>query len=176
MRWSMKKKLIPWRRPRTESALARREESHALPELHRRMNNLFDDFFADFERSALGPVFEHGWSHGLAGLPRMDVEETEKEIVVTADLPGLEEKDVQVTVDEEALTIRGERKEDREEKRKDYHLVERSFGSFHRTLPLPAGVDREKVKAALKKGVLTVTLPKLPEARGDRKTIRIEAA
>ena len=171
----MKRNLIPWRRPRTESAVARREESTPLPELHRRMNDLFEDFFADFERTALGPVLGRGWAHGLADLPRMNVEETDREIVVTADLPGLEEKDVQVTVDDDVLTVRGERKEEREEKRKDYHLMERSFGSFHRTLPLPAGVDKEKIKAALKKGVLTVTLPKRPEARADRKAIPIEA-
>jgi len=139
------------------------------------MNDLFEDFFADFERTALGPVLGRGWAHGLADLPRMNVEETDREIVVTADLPGLEEKDVQVTVDDDVLTVRGERKEEREEKRKDYHLMERSFGSFHRTLPLPAGVDKEKIKAALKKGVLTVTLPKRPEARADRKAIPIEA-
>ncbi len=171
----MKRNLIPWRHPRTESAVARREESTPLPELHRRMNDLFEDFFTDFERSALGPVLGRGWSHGLADLPRVNVEETDTELVVTADLPGLEEKDVQVSVDDDLLTIRGERKQEHEEKRKDYHLMERSYGSFHRTLPLPASVDREKIKAALKKGVLTVTLPKRPEARADRKTIRIEA-
>lgn len=171
----MKRNLIPWRHPRAESGLARREELDPLPELHRRMNDLFGDFFGDFERGALGPVLGRGWTHGLADLPRVNVEETEREVVVTADLPGLEEKDVQVTMDDDVLILRGERKEEREEKRKDYHLMERSFGSFHRTLPLPAGVDREKIKAALKKGVLTVTLPKRPEAHADRKTIPIEA-
>lgn len=171
----MKRNLVPWRRPRTESAVARRAESNPLPELHRRMNSLFEDFFADFERDAFGPILGRGGSHDLAALPRVDVEETDREIKVTADLPGLEEKDVRVTVDEDLLTIQGERKEEREEKRKDYHLMERSFGSFHRTLPLPAGVDKEKIKAALRKGVLTVSLPKRPEARSDRKTIPIEA-
>lgn len=170
----MKRNLIPWRRPRTESAVARREESSPLPELHRRMNDVFEDFFTDFERTALGPVFGHGWSRGGTDLPRVNVEETERDVVVTADLPGLEEKDVQVTVDDDVLTIRGERKDEYEEKRKGYHLMERSYGSFQRTLPLPAGVEQDKIKAALRKGVLSVTLPKRPETRADRKTIRIE--
>ena len=172
----MKRTLIPWRHPRTKSAVARREATTALPELSRRMNDVFEDFFADFEPAGLGPVLGRGLAHGLADLPRTNVEETDRALIVTAELPGLEEKDVQVTVDDDLLTIRGERKEEHEEKRKDYHLMERSFGSFHRTLPLPAGVDREKIKAALKKGVLTVTLPKRPEARVDRRTIPIEAS
>lgn len=171
----MKRNLIPWRRPRAENTVARREESSPLPELHRRMNDVFEDFFTDFERVALGPVFGRGWSRDGTDLPRVNVEETDRDVIVTADLPGLEEKDVQVTVDDDVLTIRGERKDEREEKRKDYHLMERSYGLFQRTLPLPAGVDQDQIKAALKKGVLTVTLPKRPEARADRKTIRIEA-
>ncbi len=92
--------------------------------------------------------------------PMMDVTETEKEYELTAELPGLEEKDVEVTLSEGVLTIRGEKKVDHEEKGKDFRMVERSYGSFTRSLELPAGVDPKTIKASLEKGVLTVSIPK----------------
>lgn len=93
-------------------------------------------------------------------VPTMDVSETEKEYELKAELPGLEEKDVSVTVSEGVLTIRGEKKIDHEEKGKDFRMVERSYGEFSRSLELPAGVDPEAIKAGLEKGVLTVSIPK----------------
>jgi HSP20 family protein len=90
----------------------------------------------------------------------MDVTETEKEYEVKAELPGMEEKDVEVTLTDGVLTIRGEKKTDHEEKGKGFHMVERSYGSFSRSLELPAGIDPETIKASLEKGVLTVSIPK----------------
>jgi HSP20 family protein len=139
------------------------------------MNRLFEEFFADFERPFSGLITSPSFGRVSAFAPRVDVAETDKEVTITADLPGLDEKDVQVTVDEDLLTIRGSRKDEREEKRKSYHLVERSYGEFHRSIPLPAGLDKDHAKAVFKKGVLTVTLPKLPEAQSKRKTITIES-
>ncbi|MBN8968881.1 MAG: Hsp20/alpha crystallin family protein [Rhizobiales bacterium] len=107
-----------------------------------------------------------GFTRNLAGgmtqalVPSMDVSETDKEIEITAELPGLEEKDVQLNVADNHLTIRGEKKNLREEKDKDYRLVERSYGSFSRTIELPAGVDADAIKATISKGVLKVTVPK----------------
>lgn len=171
----MKKNLIPWRRERGQTALARREEDNPFLDLHRRMNALFDGFFSDFEDRPFGPSLlpsERGAWHAL---PNVDVAETDTEVVVSADLPGLEEKDLNVSVDGDVLTIRGSRKDEREEKKGHYHLMERSYGEFHRALPLPAGIDQDRAKASFKKGVLTVNLPKLPEARSARKAIAIES-
>ena len=107
-------------------------------------------------------------------MPTMDVTETEKEIEITAELPGLEEKDVQINVADGVLTIRGEKKAEKEEKDKDYRLLERTYGSFSRTLELPAGVDPDTIKASIAKGVLTVTVPK--PAPAEVKKVEVKAA
>jgi HSP20 family protein len=120
--------------------------------LQREIDRLFDDFTRGF------PAFSSGGSGDL--LPNMDVTETDKQIEVIAELPGLEEKDVQVNVADNVLTIRGEKKMEKEEKDKSYRLVERSYGSFVRSLELPAGVNADTIKASIEKGVLRVTVPK----------------
>jgi HSP20 family protein len=97
-----------------------------------------------------------------------------EEFVLRADLPGLDEKDIEVTVEDGTVTIRGERKEETEEKKEDYYFSERTYGVFARTLPLPAGVEADKVRATFKKGVLEVHLPKAKETKG--KKIEIKAA
>ena len=124
-------------------------------------------------------LFE-GFSRGFAGFPSrelfasMDISETDKEIEITADLPGLEEKDVKLNFSDNALTIRGEKKNEREETKKDYHLVERSYGSFTRSVQLPEGVNADGIKAEMAKGVLKVTVPKPTPAQS--KKINIQAA
>lgn len=170
----MKRSLIPWRREPAESAVARRSDN-SFAEFHRQLNRLFEDFFEDFERPGWSLAWPSSWGRWDVFTPRVDVAETDNEVTVTADLPGLDEKDVQVTVDEDMLTIRGTRKEEREEKRRNYHLIERSQGEFQRAIPLPPGLDTERAKAVFKKGVLTVTLPKLPEVQAKRKTIPIQS-
>jgi HSP20 family protein len=111
---------------------------------------------------------ERGWA------PAVDMIDHKDEIVLRADLPGLDEKDIEVTVQDGMVIIRGERKEETEEKKEDYYYSERSYGVFARTLPLPAGVEADRVKATFKKGVLEVHLPKAKEATG--KKIEIKAA
>lgn len=170
----MKKSLIPWRRESADRAVARREENPFV-DFHRQMNRLFEDFFSDFERPGFSLAFPSAFGRWDAAAPRVDVAETDTEVTVSADLPGLDEKDVQVTLDDDVLTIRGTRKDEREEKKQNYHLVERSYGEFQRSIPLPSGLDAERVKAVFKKGVLTVTLPKLPEAQSKKKTIAIQS-
>jgi HSP20 family protein len=133
--------------------------------LQREINRLFEDFTAGF------PGFGGG-TRDLA--PTMDVAETDKQIEITVELPGLEEKDVQINLSDNTLTIRGEKKAEREQKDKDYHLVERSYGSFSRTLELPAGVNADDIKATISKGVLAVTVPK--PAPAQVKKIQIKAA
>jgi len=125
-----------------------------------------------------------GFSRGFAGfpsfpttrelMPSMDVSETDKEIEITTELPGLEEKDIQLNVADNVLTIRGEKKNEREETKKDYHLVERSYGSFTRSVQLPDGVNADNIKAVMSKGVLKVTVPKPAPAQS--KKIDIKAA
>ncbi len=95
-------------------------------------------------------------------------------IVLRADLPGLDEKDIEVRVQDNTLTIQGERKEEKEEKKEDYYCSERAYGAFMRSLTLPASVDASKIKATFKKGVLEVHLPKAKEAKGTK--IEIKAA
>jgi HSP20 family protein len=146
------KSLIPVRRGRTNLA-----EAGPFSALHREIDRLFEDFTSGF------PSFGK-----FDLLPSMDVTETDKEIEVTAELPGLEEKDVEINYADGTLTIRGEKKAEKEEKNKTRHVIERSYGSFARTLELPAGVDPSKIKASISKGVLKVTVEK-PAAKEVKK-------
>ncbi len=169
----MSKSLIPWRRDRGEIQTRREENPFEL--LHREMNDLFASFFRDFESPFRGLAPATGRGPAAMSAPSVDVSETDDEVQVTADLPGLTEKDVEVTLDDGALTIRGEKKEEREEKKRNYHLVERAYGRFERSVALPHGIDPGKVKARFKNGVLHVTLPKTPESRSRSRAIEISA-
>ena len=136
--------------------------------LRRDMERMFEDFSREW-----------GWSPpaapgaGMATAPRLDVSETETELKIEAELPGVDEKDVEVVLTNDRLTIKGEKKHEKEEKKKDYHLVERPSGSFARTVGLPFDADPEQVKASFANGVLTVTLPKPPEVKAKEKKIQI---
>jgi HSP20 family protein len=107
-------------------------------------------------------------------LPTMDVAETDKEIEITAELPGLEEKDVQINVSDNILTIRGEKKAETEQEDKNYRLIERSYGAFERSLELPEGVDADAIDATIDKGVLKVVVPKPAPAQA--KKIEVKSA
>ena len=170
----MKRSLIPWRRGES-AAPVRREEDNPFMALHESMNRLFEDFFSDFEGVFRTPGAGLSVRRTFGSLPRLDVAEGEQEVTVTADLPGLTEKDVEVSVDNDLLTIRGRRGEEREDKKRSYHVMERSYGEFHRVIPIPPDTDPAKAKAAFKNGVLTLVLPKKPEARSQRKQIPISA-
>jgi HSP20 family protein len=108
-------------------------------------------------------------------LPQIDLSETGKEVRVTAELPGLEERDVEVTLGSNMLTIKGEKKEEQEEEKGDYYHSERSYGYFQRAVQLPEGMDTDHAKATFKKGVLKVTIPKKPEAQSTRRKIELLA-
>jgi HSP20 family protein len=110
-----------------------------------------------------------------AKMPAVDVVESEKAYEITADLLGMDEKNIEVKVAEGVLTMKGERQEEKEEKKKDYYLQERSFGSFQRNFELPDSVDADKIEASFKKGVLTVKLPKKAEAQKPAKKIEVKA-
>jgi HSP20 family protein len=150
--------------------------SSPLAELHREVDRLFDDFMTDFRPWRSGVGF---WGDGKGELvAKVDVSETDNEIQVTADLPGIDEKDIEVTLSDGVLTIKGERKAEKEEKdeKKSYHRIERSSGLYSRSIALPSEVDESKVKADFAKGVLTVRMPKSAQARSKVKKISIKAA
>jgi HSP20 family protein len=110
---------------------------------------------------------------GFALTPHMDVRETDKDIVVEAELPGIDEKDVSLSLQDGVLTIRGEKKHEHEEEKENYRMMERCYGSFQRSLRLPDTVNEDKVEASFNNGVLKVSLPKRPEAIGKQRTIPI---
>jgi HSP20 family protein len=168
--------LTPWRRRKT-AAPARQggAEEHPFALLHRQMDDLFERFFRDWDDPFGVPAPALGAGTEGTMMPSVDVAETDDELQVTADLPGMSEKDVEVSVDDQVLTLRGEKRMDREEKKKNWHVIERAYGSFHRSIPLPSGLDESRIKAQFKNGVLTVRLPKTPEAKSRRRTIAIES-
>ena len=141
--------------------------------LRREMDRLFDDFDRGFWAPMRGALLDvRDWPAN----PAVDVAENEKAFEITAELPGLDEKDVGVTVANGGVTITGSKKEEKEEKNKSYHLQERRFGSFQRYFAVPDGVDADKIAATFKNGVLTVTLPKTPQAQKAEKKIEIKTA
>jgi HSP20 family protein len=156
-----------WRSGREKGELLpSRDIWEPFTSLRRDMDRLFEDFSRDL---GWGPPAIAG--AGMA--PRVDVSETETEIKIEAELPGVDEKDIEVVLSDGRLTIKGEKKQEKEEKKKDFHLVERSYGSFARSIGLPFEVDPNQVKASFAKGVLTVSLPKPPEVKAKEKKILI---
>jgi len=146
--------------------------------LRKEVDRLFEDFGNDFWRRPLRSLagFERTWPSRLAAIPPADVSETDKAYEITAELPGLDEKNIEVNVAQGGLTIKGEKKEEKEEKKTDYYLSERRYGSFERYFDLPEGVDADKIEATFKNGVLKVTLPKTAEAQKPAKKIEVKAA
>jgi len=148
--------------------------------LRQEVDRLLDDFGRSFWRPfgrsifAAEPPFRRELT--LPTMPAVDVVESERAYELTAELPGMDEKKVEVKVVNGALTIKGEKQEEKEEQKKDYYLHERNFGSFERSFSIPEGVDPDKIEATFKKGVLTVTLPKKPEAQKPTKKIEVKAA
>jgi HSP20 family protein len=163
------KDLLPWAR-KDEAAEPRGAEQNPIATLQRDMNRAFESFWSQASRSFGGLT---GFGHGV---PRSDVVETDDGIEVSIELPGLDEKEVEVTLTDEALTIRGEKKIERREEKRGYYVSERSYGSIYRSIPLPAGVDSEKAEATFRNGVLTVRLPQSPEAKAKVKRIAVKSA
>ena len=136
------------------------------------MDRLFDSFLG-------GVPSLTGLRQGFAEAqmtPTLDVKENEKEIVVKADLPGMDEKDINLTTHNGVLSLRGERKSEHTDQRDNYHVMERSYGSFQRSIRLPETIDEDKAEARFDKGVLTITLPKRPEMISSQRKIEIKGA
>lgn len=147
------KELTPWR-PFGE-----------LGSLRREMDRLWDSFFGE---RPLTRVWEREWA------PSLDVSETKDNFVVKAEVPGIDAKDIDISLTGDVLTIKGEKKQEKEEKEEDYHLVERRYGAFSRSIRLPAEVESTKIKASYKNGILRVTLPKSEKVKAKEVRIKVE--
>jgi HSP20 family protein len=165
-------------KPETEGRAPAARSRHPLLALRDEMDRLFDDFFAGpaltpFRRGEAEPwrrfsrMFE-------SGFPAVDVAENEREYRITVELPGLDEKDIEIALAGDTLAVRGEKKQEREEKKESYVLSERRYGSFERSFPLPEDAEPEGIEARFRNGVLTLTLPKRPEAQAKRRTIEVK--
>ncbi|MBU6269761.1 MAG: Hsp20/alpha crystallin family protein [Betaproteobacteria bacterium] len=152
---------------------------HPLSTLRREVDRLFDDFASGWASWPFGRrlfdqrLFEPRLWDARASrdeaievnMPSVDIEETEKAYRISAEMPGVDEKDIEVSVSDEMLTLRGEKKQSRDEQRKGYEFSERAYGLFERSFSLPSGVDANAISASFSRGVLTVELPKTPEAQ-----------
>jgi len=144
----------------------------SLLDMHRDFNRMFEEFFGDF-----GSLTD--WSGADTALakfnPRTDISETDKEVTVTAELPGMAQKDVNVELANDTLTISGEKKTESEQKGKHWYRMERSAGSFHRSIMLPGNVDAGKASAKMKDGVLTISIPKAAGEKARKQKIDVAA-
>ncbi|MGA8756859.1 MAG: Hsp20/alpha crystallin family protein [Stellaceae bacterium] len=140
--------------------------------MRREVNRLFDDAFSGFGLpSFIGPALRQ-----MPAAPKIDVSETDNEIHVTAEMPGIDQNDVEVLLEDDRLIIRGEKSEEREDedKNRNYHIRERVQGAFSRTLPLPFAPDPSQVKAEFKDGVMTITIPKPQEVKQKQHRIEVQ--
>jgi HSP20 family protein len=163
--------LIPWGRSNSPAPTIYRDgEQNPFLSLHREVNRLFDEVFRNFDMRL--PSI-NGFSANGFGWPEIEIAENEREIRVSADVPGLDEKDVEILLEDGALTLRGEKRSQTEDKHR--HFSERFYGRFERRIPLAADIDEDNVQAAFRNGVLTVTLPKTAEAQSKVKRISIKS-
>jgi HSP20 family protein len=155
---------------RNQSMARWSEENDPFLAMRREMNRLFDDVFDGFGLpSAFGPVLRQ-----MPAAPKIDVSETDNEIQITAEMPGIDQNDVEVLLEDDRLIIRGEKKEEREDKDRNYHVRERVQGAFSRTLPLPFAPDPNQVKAEFRNGVMTITIPKPQEVKQKQHRIEVQ--
>ena len=166
--------VVPVKRKERRSNLNDGVSYHPVIQLHQEMNRLFENALRGFGLSPTSnELFTPLSSSGLLK-PELDVAVTDKEYSITVEVPGVSEKDVKIEIVDNTMTIRGEKKQEREEKEKDYYRVERSYGSFQRVLSLPEDANQDEVKATFKNGVLTIKMPrKTLQTKSDVKKIEI---
>jgi len=159
--------LIPWRRKREEQTAGNRPET-SLARFQDEMDGLFNQFFRD-------PWSLDRWASPLAefaAVPHTDLAETDDAISVAMELPGIDPQEIEIDITGNMLTVRGEKRYEREEKKKTYHRTERRFGSFQRSIQLPSSAEADNVKADYKAGVLRITIGKKPEVKPRRIEVR----
>ena len=164
--------LVPWGRNNNSQAPSayRDSEQHPFLSLHREMNRLFDDVFREFDTRL--PSMGRQSFLGSAW-PSVEISDTDNQITVTAEVPGLEEKDIDVLLDDGVLTLRGEKRSESEDKSRQFS--ERYYGRFERRIPLGFEIEEDKVAASFRNGLLTVTLPKSASVQSRVKRIEINA-
>ncbi|MGV0817241.1 Hsp20/alpha crystallin family protein [Martelella sp. AMO21009] len=162
----------------SETSDAAKQNVPAVQQLRSEIDRLFDDFGLfdwsfPFTRSRRSRMLrrEDNWNY----VPAVDIAETEKAFKLTAELPGMDAGDIDIKLSNGSIIVRGEKEASSETKDENYFFSERQYGSFRRTFTLPEGIDRDKIEADFAKGVLTVTLPKLPEAIKSEKNIKVKA-
>jgi HSP20 family protein len=160
--------IIPWSNRGRDISSRRTEEVSPFLSLHREMNRLFDDVFRGFD----APLFSSDLWDGRAGWPAIEVSETDKEVRVTADLPGLDQKDIDVEYANGALVLRGEKKSESVDQNRRFS--ERYYGRFERHIPID-DIEQDNIQASFKNGVLTVTLPRSPAAQQKVKRITVHS-
>jgi HSP20 family protein len=163
--------LIPWGRDESRVASQFRDsERDPFVSLHREVNRLFDDVFRGFD----GGLPSVGRASAVGGnWPSLEISDNEKEIRVTAEVPGMEEKDIEILLDDGVLTLRGEKRSQTEDK--DRQFSERYYGRFERRIPLGYEIEEDRIDARFKNGVLSVTLPKSAKAQSQAKRIAIKS-
>lgn len=164
-----------------KASLARSSTPDVWQPFRSEMDRLFDRFAGGFGLPSLRRMFdlEPGWrseSTFTLAVPAVDVTEDETAYHIAAELPGMDEKDIDVAVSGDMLVLKGEKRQDTEEKEKNRYVAERAYGAFQRTFYLPDAVDRDKIAADFSKGVLTITLPKTGAAQKQQKKIEVKAA
>jgi HSP20 family protein len=175
---------VPVRTPEKEkegTLVPKAREWHPFESLHKEIDRIFDDFDRSFGRfPTTRSLFDIApmWRREIGGgaLPAVDVVEHDKDYEITAELPGMDESNIEVKLSSGTLMIRGEKKDEREEKKKNHYVSERSYGLFERSFRVPEGVDTDRIEASFKKGVLTVTMPKTPESMKKDKKIAIKVS
>ena len=154
----------PWKWGKKDKTNVSGEDWAPINALQRQIGSLLEDFMGGFALEPFGKEFT----------PRVNVTEDDQKVYISAELPGLDDKEVEVTLSDNALTIRGEKKQEREEKDgKNVHCVERSYGYFQRSIPLQCEIDSDNVDAVFKKGVLNITLTKTKAEQGKSKRVTI---
>jgi HSP20 family protein len=164
--------LVPWRE-QSQAPASRGDWFDPFMSFRREMDRMFDSFFDTFPDRSGRALTTVGWS-GIT--PAVDIAETDKELVFTAEVPGVSEKDVEVTLSGDLLTIKGEKKAEHEEKNGGYSYMERRFGSFSRSVRLPFKVEDEKIDAQYDKGVLTIHIPKPADMQKSVRRIEVKAS
>lgn len=165
--------LIPWNWGKKNLPVRREDNSSDFSPyflLQNDMNRVFDNFFRSFDNGMLNPFSD--LSEGVFQ-PKVEVKENANDLRVSFELPGMDDKDIDVSISEGALTISGEKREEKEENTRGYYRMERNYGSFQRRIPLPCSIEEDKVEATFKNGVLNVVLPKTAEAKQNVKKISI---
>ena len=169
---------VPVKSEKGEKAMVSREPWSTL---RSEIDDVFDRFNVGWPRmlGQFDPFERMGVPFKLARMdmsPRVDVGEDEKRYEISAELPGMDEEDIDVTIDHGVLMLKGEKKQESDREEKDFHVTERSYGSFQRSFRLPEDVEADKVSASFKKGVLKVALPKSKKARSTAQRVKIESS